>query len=94
MKDGRISNSMSKANGLGTKSKRTILVKGEKIMDKVIFDAGHIFAHYLEVSIPNEEWERMTVEGALGIAKDIGDLFSGNMSTEAFAKKYRLPRKK
>ena len=63
-------------------------------MDKVVFDAGHILHHYLEASIPNEEWERMTVEEALGIAKDIGDLLGGNMSTEAFAKKYRLPRKK
>jgi len=63
-------------------------------MDKVFFDAGHILHHYLEASIPNEEWERMSVEEALGVAKDIGGLLEGKMSTKDFAKKYRLPRKK
>jgi hypothetical protein len=62
-------------------------------MDKVVFDAGHILHHYLEASIPTEEWERMTVDQALGVAKDIGDLLEGKMSTKDFAKKYRLPRK-
>jgi hypothetical protein len=35
----------------------------------------------------------MTVEQALGVAKDIGDLMEGKMSPKDFAKKYRLPRK-
>jgi hypothetical protein len=63
-------------------------------MDKVFFDAGHIFAHYLEASIPREEWERMTAEQALTVAKDVGAVMEGNLSPAEFGKKYRLPRKK
>lgn len=63
-------------------------------MGNVVFDAGHILHHYLEASIPNEEWEKMSVEEALGLAKDVGALLSGEMNTKDFAKKYRLPRKK
>lgn len=62
-------------------------------MDNVIFDAGHIFNHYLEQSIPTEEWERMSVEEALGIAKDTAALMAGKMSPAEFGEKYRLPRK-
>ncbi len=57
-----------------------------------VFDAGHIFHHYLEASIPDEEWQRMSVEEALGIAKDIAALFDDKMSASEFSKKYRLPR--
>ncbi len=59
-----------------------------------IFDAGHIFHHYLEKSIPEEEWQRMSVEEALGIAKDVAAMFDGKMSASEFGVKYRLPRKK
>ena len=62
-------------------------------MDKVVFDAGHILNHYLEASIPKEEWERMTVEEALGISRDIGNLLEGKMLAKDFGKKYKLPRK-
>jgi len=61
--------------------------------DKIVFDAGHIMHHYLEASIPNEDWQRMSVEEALGIAQDIGALMEGKMSPKEFGKKYRLPRK-
>ncbi len=57
-----------------------------------VFDAGHIFHHYLEASIPDEEWQRMSVEEAMGIAKDIAALFDDKMSASEFSKKYRLPR--
>lgn len=64
-------------------------------MANTVFDAGHIFHHYLETNIPNEEWEKMPVEDALGIIKDMEALFlGGGMSPSEFAKKYRLPRKK
>jgi hypothetical protein len=62
-------------------------------MDNVIYDAGHIFNHYLEESISAEEWKRMSVEEALGIAKDTAALMAGNMSPAEFGEKYRLPRK-
>lgn len=62
-------------------------------MDKVL-DAGHIFHHYLENAIPEEEWQRMSVEEALGIVKDVAALFDGKMSASAFGEKYRLPRRK
>jgi hypothetical protein len=62
-------------------------------MDNVIFDAGHIFNHYLEESISAEEWKRMSVEEALGIAKDTAALMAGKMSPAEFGEKYRLPRK-
>ena len=61
-------------------------------MINTVMDAGHIFHHYLEASIPEEEWQRMSVEEALGIAKDIAALFDGEMSASEFSKKYRLPR--
>lgn len=57
-----------------------------------VFDAGHIFHHYLEASIPDEEWQRMSVEEAMGIAKDVAALFDDKMSASEFSKKYRLPR--
>ncbi len=57
-----------------------------------VFDAGHIFHHYLEASIPDEEWQHMSVEEAMGIAKDIAALFDDKMSASEFSKKYRLPR--
>ncbi len=57
-----------------------------------VFDAGHIFHHYLEASIPDEGWQRMSVEEAMGIAKDIAALFDDKMSASEFSKKYRLPR--
>jgi len=63
-------------------------------MTDTVSDAGHIFHHYLENSIPEEEWQRMSVEEALGIAKDVAALFDGEMSTSEFGKKYRLPRRK
>ena len=61
-------------------------------MMDTVFDAGHIFHHYLEASIPDEEWQRMSVEEAMGIAKDIAALFDDKMSASEFSKKYRLPR--
>jgi hypothetical protein len=57
-----------------------------------VLDTGHIFHHYLESAIPEEEWQRMTVEEALGITEDIAALFDGKMSASEFGKKYRLPR--
>jgi hypothetical protein len=36
----------------------------------------------------------MSVEEALGIAKDVAALFDGEMSTSEFGDKYRLPRRK
>lgn len=63
-------------------------------MKDTVWDAGHIFHHYLESSIPEEEWQRMSVEEALGIAGDIAALFDGKMSASEFGKKYRLPRRK
>ena len=60
-------------------------------MDTVL-DAGHIFHHYLESAIPEEEWQRMSVEVALGMAKDVAALFDGEMSASEFGEKYRLPR--
>jgi hypothetical protein len=62
-------------------------------MVNTVWDAGHIFSHYLESSITEEEWQRMSVEEALGITKDIAALFDGKMSASEFGKKYRLPRK-
>ena len=59
-----------------------------------VFDAGHIFHHYLENSIPEEEWLHMSVEDALAVAKDVEAVFDGKMSTSEFGKKYNLPRKK
>jgi hypothetical protein len=63
-------------------------------MKDIVWDAGHIFHHYLESSIPEEEWQRMPVEEALGIARDVAALFDGKMSASEFGKKYRLPRRK
>ena len=57
-----------------------------------VFDAGHIFSHYLESSISEKEWQRMSVEEALGIAHDVADLADGKMSASEFGKKYGLPR--
>ena len=63
-------------------------------MDKnIVFDVGHIAAHYLEASIPREEWESMPPEKAFGICKDIEAVFAGKMSASEFGKKYGLPRK-
>jgi hypothetical protein len=59
-----------------------------------VLDAGHIFHHYLESSIPEEEWLRMSVEEALGMSKDVAALFDGKLSANQFSEKYRLPRKK
>jgi len=61
-------------------------------MMATVWDAGHIFHHYLENAIPEEEWQRMSVEEALGITKDVAALFDGKMSASEFSKKYRLPR--
>jgi len=61
-------------------------------MKDTVWDAGHIFHHYLENAIPEEEWQRMSVEEALGIAKDVEALFDGKMSASEFGKKHRLPR--
>jgi len=63
-------------------------------MTDTVSDPGHIIHHYLENSIPEEEWQRMSVEEALGIAKDVAALFDGEMSASEFGDKYRLPRKK
>jgi hypothetical protein len=57
-----------------------------------VLDAGHIFHHYLETSISEEEWKRMSVEEAMEIAKDVAALFEGKMSATEFGEKYRLPR--
>ena len=57
-----------------------------------VLGAGHIFHHYLESAIPEEEWQRMSVEDALGITKDVTALFEGKMSASEFSEKYRLPR--
>jgi hypothetical protein len=57
-----------------------------------VFDAGHIFHHYLEASIPEEEWKRMSVEEAMAIANDIAALFEGKMPASEFGRRYRLPR--
>ena len=61
-------------------------------MTNTVMDAGHIFHHYLESSIPDEEWQRMSVEEALGITKDVVALFDGKMTASEFGEKYRLPR--
>jgi len=61
-------------------------------MMNTVWDTGHIFHHYLESSIPEEEWQRMSVEEALGIAKDVAALFESKMSASEFSKKYGLPR--
>lgn len=61
-------------------------------MINTVLDAGHIFHHYLESSIPEEEWQRMSVEEALGITKDVVALFDGKMTASEFSEKYRLPR--
>jgi hypothetical protein len=61
-------------------------------MMSTVLDAGHVFHHYLERSIPEEEWQRMSVEEVLGITKDVAALFDGKMSASEFSKKYRLPR--
>jgi hypothetical protein len=61
-------------------------------MGKVVLDAGHIFNHYLERNIPPEEWQRMSVEDALAVAKDLEALFEGTMSPSEFGKKWNLPR--
>ena len=61
---------------------------------ETVLDAGHIFHHYLESAIPEEEWQCMSVEEALGIVKDVTALFDGKMSAGEFGKKYRLPRKR
>lgn len=61
-------------------------------MINTVLDAGHIFHHYLESSIPEEEWQRMSVEEALGITKDVVALFDGKMIASEFSEKYRLPR--
>lgn len=58
----------------------------------IFFDAGHIFHHYLESSISEEEWQRMSVEEALGITKDVAALLDGKMTASVFGEKYRLPR--
>jgi hypothetical protein len=63
-------------------------------MKDTVSDAGHIFHHYLESSIPEEEWQRMSVEKALGIAQDVVALFDGKMSASEFGEKYGLPRRK
>ena len=63
-------------------------------MMNMVMDAGHIFHHYLESAIPEEDWQRMSVEEALGITKDVAALFDGKMSASEFSVKYRLPRKK
>lgn len=63
-------------------------------MDKSIFEAAHIFHHYLEKSIPDEEYSQMTPEEALQLTKDVAALFDGEMSASDFGKKYRLPRRK
>ena len=60
-------------------------------MANTVLDTGHIFHHYLESSIPEEEWQQMSVEDALEIAKDVAALFDGKMSASEFSKKYRLP---
>ena len=61
--------------------------------NKAILEAGHIFHHYLEHSIPEEEYLSMSVEEILQLAKDVVALFDGEMSASDFGKKYRLPRK-
>jgi len=61
-------------------------------MRNVFYDAGHIFHHYLECSIPEEQWKRMTVEEALTIAQDVAALLDTQMSPAEFGRKYRLPR--
>jgi hypothetical protein len=61
-------------------------------MTNTVWDTGHIFHHYLESAIPEEEWQRMSVEEALGIAKDVAALFEGKMSASEFSKKHGLPR--
>ena len=62
------------------------------MMKNILFDAGHIFHHYLECSIPEEEWKSMTVEQALQIARDVADLIDDKLSPEEFGGKYNLPR--
>jgi len=60
-------------------------------MDTVL-DVGHIFHHYLESAIPQKEWQRMSVEAALGMVKDVAALFAGEISASEFSEKYKLPR--
>ena len=55
-------------------------------MKNICFDAGHIFHHYLECSIPEDEWKHMTVEEALIIAHDVAALIDENMSPEELKK--------
>jgi hypothetical protein len=64
----------------------------ENKMKNIVFDAGHIFHHYLECSIPEEEWKRMTVEQALQIAMDVAHVLDHKMSPADFGDKYKLPR--
>ncbi len=59
-----------------------------------IWEVFHIFHNYLEQSIPKEEWEAMSVEEALQLARDVNALVEGTMSPSDFGKKYRLPRRK
>jgi hypothetical protein len=61
-------------------------------MMSAVLDAGHIFHHYLESSIPEEEWRRMSVEEALEMTQDVAALFQGKMTAREFAQKYKLPR--
>jgi hypothetical protein len=61
-------------------------------MANVVLDAGHILHHYLESSIPDEEWKKMSVEDALAVANDVAALMDGKMSPSEFGRKYRLPR--
>ncbi len=58
----------------------------------MVKDIFHIFSHYLESSIPRDEWRAMSVEQVLQLVQDIEALGEKTMSPSAFSKKYRLPR--
>ena len=65
--------------------------KSKKI--PIVKDIFHLFSHYLESSIPREEWKAMSVEEVLQLVKDIEALVEEKMPPSEFSKKYKLPRK-
>ena len=65
-------------------------IESKKIVNYEVF---HCFHHYLEASIPDEEWLSMSVEEVLQLGKDVAALAEGTMSPTEFGRKHRLPRK-
>jgi len=65
----------------------------KKLKKSITSEVFHVFHHYLESSIPKKEWRAMSVEKVLQITKDIKALAEETMSSDEFAKKWKLPRK-